>query len=924
MSRFDQLHNKTQVSREPPRSLRLMNAHVREQFSDIHTFTSRSESSRVVQRRATMNPSTEGRETLFGRLDGFRMAASKIPGTPLSLDKIADGTGVKVQTLKGWFPADPATPRKVPRNNTQLITVAEFLWNKTHGRAFPSRFDARTREDWESLRANASQHREPVDTALPSATTAEAIIVGAVPDRPEHFITREQFDLLINAFDGECGAITVVLTGMRGAGKTQLAGAYARHVLDTEGGLVGWINAETPDSVIIGLADIAERLNLAPGENEPAKSAHRLRDHLNTAAASHLLVLDNATDADHLRTVLPTRGLTRMVMTTTNHAITRLADVHIDAKSGYTPNQARSYLRQATGIVNDPDGEKQLAIELGDHPLALAAAAAAITATRPRPTYRDYLNKLASQPLPRALRRRSGSVYPLQVDKAILLNIDTAEAPTDDPELDRVVIWLLGLFAVLPPSGIRRSDLRHPDPTLNELVDEAIEHCTQHSMLNWSAREDRLFAHRLTARVLLERARAANTGTEVLTNIADVLAPHFIASHEQHWPRRADGLELVAQIEAVWASGLSTQANTELVERLLSLRNWAVDHLRRTASTAAALDLGERSVTAHEQLLGSDHPMSLTARNTLGVCYRSAGRLREAIPLLETVIAAREYTIGLDHPGTMQGRDDLALAYRMAGRVDDAITAHQRNLADRERVLGPDHHDTLVSRNNLAFAYRAANRLDEAATLFENNVIDRARLLGPDHPKTLISRSNLALVYRSAGRFADAITLCSQNLADRERLLGDDHPDTATSRGNLALCYLLAGEVDSAIPMYERALADRERIYGHDHPKTLISRSGLAGAYLAADRTDEAIEMLENTLADRQRVLSVDHPDILTSRRLLAEAYEQVGRGHDALELHHQNAGDLTRIHGDDHPDTRSTRQAIARLAASNPRPRAR
>ncbi|MGK8491833.1 tetratricopeptide repeat protein [Nocardia asiatica] len=700
---------------------------------------------------------------------------------------------------------------------------------------------------------------------------------------------------------------------MRGAGKTQLAAAYARQALDHERGLVGWVNAETVDTLYTGLAEIADHLGVAAPDGDPVKSAHRLRDHLNNHPDRHLLVFDNATDPDQLRAVLPTRGGTRVVITTTNQAMARLADITVDAGTGYTTDQAHTYLREATGILNDPKGEQELAEELGCLPLALAAAAAAITTARPRLTYETYLRRLRTQPIPRALRRRDCADHLLRVDQAILLSVQAAEAATDDPELDTVVHWLLGLFAMFAPSGVRRELLRHPDPELDELVDEAIDRCTQHSLLNWSTEEDRLLAHRLTARVLLERARDADTGNELLTQVLNVLQPHLF-DEGQAWAQRVEGADLVDQIEAIWASDLPVRATPELCGRAVNVRFWATRQLIKTASLNRAISIAEQSRDYCERVLGGDHLDTLNSFSKLAYAYNSAGRVGEAITLYERTLTGRERVLDTDHPDTLASRSSLASAYRRVGRIGEAIRLFEQTLADRERVLGTDHPDTLASRSKLASAYRSVGRISEAIRLYERNLADRERLLGTDHPDTLASRNNLANAYESAGRVEESITLHERTLADRERLLGTDHPDTLSSRNNLAFSYASVDRMDDAITLYQRTLADRERILGADHPDTLTSRNNLGCAYNSVGRLDEAIAMHERTLADRERVFGPDYPRTLRSRTNLALAYESAGRVKELITLHERTLADRKRVLGPNHPDTSTSLNHLARL----------
>ncbi|MFB8282771.1 tetratricopeptide repeat protein [Nocardia colli] len=857
---------------------------------------------------------------------------------------------VSTSTVGDWLGPEAT----VPRYDKQFLLVVECLYI-----AASEPWTSRDKAFWKQLRANA--YKEPkqskIDTVRAPEGGCAAVLVGPVPAEPAHFVDREQFKTLRDRLMH--GRATVVVTGMRGAGKTQVAAAYAREVLDHDrrGVLVGWVSAEV-DTIHDGLAAIADHFGVNADDGDPVKAAHRLRDYLNNHPEPHLLVLDNATDSDLLRPLLPTRGGARIIITTTDQAMTHLADIPDINVTGYTTGQATTFLRAATKITDDPTGEKDLAKELGHLPLGLAAAAAAITARRTPMLYHEYLKKLRSQPLPRALRRREGTDYPRSTDKAIMLSVQAAESATDDPDVDMSVKWLLGLFAALAPTGVRRKMLHHPDRNMDELVDDAIERCVRYSLLTWSTDEDRLVAHRLTTRVLLERARDNGQGNRVLSDALAVVQPHRI-DHAQAWTRRVEGADLVDQIEAIWSTGIATRAPSILCNRTVRLRLWATQHLVEAANLDRAIPLAEniltdcctvlvpnhpytptalsnlarayesagrltdairlfeRAVSDYERVLETDHTDTLCARNNLAHAYASAGRLADAIRWFERAISDYERVLGTDHPDTISARSNLAGAYESAGRLAEAIAMYERTLADRERVLGPDHPSTLTARNNYAFVHRSAGRTKEAISLFESALLDHERVLGSDHPDTLSTRSNLAGAYALAGRFAEATSMYEHALAEHERILGPDHLATLSDRNNLAHTYALAGRVTEAIPLHEAALADHERIIGTDHPYTVGAYNNLAFAYRAAGHLAKAIPMYERTVALGEHVLGPDHPHTLTARKNLAHTYALAGRVTEAIPLHEAALADHERALGTDHSSTLNIRAALDWLRMS-------
>jgi hypothetical protein len=75
--------------------------------------------------------------------------------------------------------------------------------------------------------------------------------------------------------------------------------------------------------------------------------------------------------------------------------------------------------------------------------------------------------------------------------------------------------------------------------------------------------------------------------------------------------------------------------------------------------------------------------------------------------------------LGDDHPDTLTTMNNLAATYRAQGRTGDAASMHEQVLEKSRRILGDDHPDTLTTMNNLALTYRAQGRMAEATALQE-------------------------------------------------------------------------------------------------------------------------------------------------------------------------------------------------------------
>jgi len=73
-------------------------------------------------------------------------------------------------------------------------------------------------------------------------------------------------------------------------------------------------------------------------------------------------------------------------------------------------------------------------------------------------------------------------------------------------------------------------------------------------------------------------------------------------------------------------------------------------HRTATSCTKRPAGVIHPSVLRARDLLGDEHPATLSARANLAASYRQAGRTHHAIDLLERVLADRERLLGDEHP----------------------------------------------------------------------------------------------------------------------------------------------------------------------------------------------------------------------------------------------------------------------------------
>ena len=776
-----------------------------------------------------------------------------------------------------------------------------------------------TNKEVKNSNAKLDDFKEDMDALLKrgdaevasKVSVQKPLIFGRRPYVVEsYYIEREEQVRLRNLIN-EDPRLRVVLVGMRGCGKSQLASDLAQWCEKQKWHLVAWINATSKEQVQSGLIELADRLGIETQDRNEESIIEQCFSHLESGEPSdRLIVFDNVEDINHLTKLVPRGDGLRVVVTTTNEHGWKNQSWDSIKVGVFSREDSIKCLLQITDS-EDREAADAVAQKLGDLPLAIAQAGA--TACAEGFTLNEYLTCLDDYSS-RAGRGNNEIIRPIDGDSytdgafdALFMAVNVALNKLGD-SLYEVGRRQLGGLALLAQSGV-------PTRWIAPLPDDnrrALTRLVNMSVVQQSVDKNVTMLHRLQAQVLRKNWGKEKTATreEAFDAAIEILGRTKFEQLPSNATdaRRREVSDLITQFSAIATQDYSRSLfETEQI-RIYLYR--VFDYAYYLEIEYKAVELSA-AVGVIENILGPGHPDTLNIRSNLAGAYYSVGRFDDAIELLGRVLAERERVLGPDHPNMLAARNNLAFVYGAAGRFDDAIELLGRVLAECEGLLGPDHPNTLATRHNLAGVYHSAGRFDDAIELYEWLLADQERVLGPDHPDTLTSRNNLAFAYDSVGRFDDAIELLGRVLAERERVLGPDHPDTLRARSSLAGVYHSAGRFDDAIELFEQVLAERERVLGPDHPDTLITCNNLAVAYDSVGRFDDAIELLGRVLAERERVLGPDHPDTLRARSSLASVYHSAGHFDEAINAWEELLLDCQRALGREHPLTKRVQKNL-------------
>jgi tetratricopeptide (TPR) repeat protein len=689
-----------------------------------------------------------------------------------------------------------------------------------------------------------------------------------VPDlRNPHFTGRDELlETLHRTLTAGPTALTA-LSGMGGIGKTQMALEYAyRH--QTEFDLVWWLRGEASVTLLADYAALAGELQLPEAaEPELATVARAVRRALERRDR-WLLVFDNVPQEDVLRDLLP-QGGGRILITSRNPAWDRATPLEV-------PLLARPssvvFLLKRTG-QGDKAAAVELAVELGDLPLALEQAAAFVV--RQAIMIAEYLALFRARREELWRKEKPPWSYPDTVRTTWTLAV--ARLRQEEP----AAVALLTLGAFLAPEAIpRRLFTEHRDVLpllLSEAASDAlrwgdlVEALRSYSLVGVA--DGSLTFHRLVQAATQDGLSAdeRRCWAEAAVRVVSAALPDPL--EHTNWPVIGTLLP-----HALAVAGAAERLEVGLQEAAEILNATALYHWAR-AAWAEAEPLFRKVLEISERVRGAEHPDTATVLNNLALVLRDMGQHAEAEPLLRKALEIGECNPGREHPDFAMRLSNLASLLWDMEQHAEAEPLFREALEISERVRGAEHPDTATVLNNLALVLRDMGQHAEAEPLFRE-VLKIRVAAGAEHPDTATALNNWALVLRDMAQYAEAESLYQRALEIREKVLGSDHPDTATVLNNLAGLHRVQGQPAMAESLYQRALKIRKTVLGAEHPNTAISRINLTFLYkdqgqyartepllqCALSSIHKVMPFYQRALEIREKVLGSDHPDTVRAR----------------------------------------------------------
>ncbi len=616
-----------------------------------------------------------------------------------------------------------------------------------------------------------------------TACLLEASLTGIsmrwnVPYRRNPFFTgREELMQRLHTLlrQEKAAALTqsLVLSGLGGIGKTQLAVEYAYRYSQHYTSVL-WINAETAESITSSYTALAVLLDL-PEQQEPDQQ--KIVAAVNRWLSTHrdwLLIVDNVEEYERVASVLPTSPRGSLLFTTRKQSLGTLA-YPLEVEQMRQEEGIRFLLYRSRRLLLEEPLDHCSFVEVMEAgkivaameglPLALDQAGTYIEETQC--SLQDYLRLFQSHRAP-LLGQRGGKGANHPDSVATTLSLSIAAIAQQHP----AAVDLLHVCALLHPDGIPEELFleggRHLGPTLAAACADALSwnkllaSVSAYSLLKRQPEEKTLSMHRLVQAVLqdgMEETERKMWLERVIVALNRIFPETEREQIEHiHWEQCSRLLPHILSYAAQTHSW--QQVNLEQASVLFKAANYFYNRTQY----AEAEPLYQRSRQIWEQVLGSGHPQIAYSFNGLADLYQEQGKYTEANLFYQRALSLQEQTLDPEHPDVAFTLNSLGSLYHAQGMYEEAELLFQRARRIWEQTLGPEDVLAAYSLSNLGHVYKEQRKYEEAERIYQQAVYIFEQILGPQDPRLAYPLDDLANLYKEQHKYVEADLLCQRTI----------------------------------------------------------------------------------------------------------------------------------------------------------------
>ncbi|TPX25061.1 hypothetical protein DIZ76_010510 [Coccidioides immitis] len=290
-----------------------------------------------------------------------------------------------------------------------------------------------------------------------------------------------------------------------------------------------------------------------------------------------------------------------------------------------------------------------------------------------------------------------------------------------------------------------------------------------------------------------------------------------------------------------------------------------------------------RTLEKQEKILGADHLSTLDTVRYLAQLYWDLTKLAEAEAMILRALKGKEKVLDQSDTEILRLMNSLGAVLYLQERFDEAEVMYQRVIeANDNRKSGQDDIAAVKATNNLGGIRSTQGRVEDAKKLFRKSHEMARKTLGPDHTLTLKSLFNLAVIYHREKNLDEAEKIHQQVYDGYVKAFGANHLYTMDSLQKLANVLRDQGKLATSEQMYLQVLEEREKVYGENHRWTAEALQELGLNYKAQGRLEDADTTLLRALKSQEKAMGPTHDETLEIVEQLSLLYLEQGRHEEA------------------------------------------
>ncbi|CAG8393850.1 unnamed protein product [Penicillium salamii] len=666
------------------------------------------------------------------------------------------------------------------------------------------------------------------------------------------FVSRDTLLQQIHKKSSVAGS-RIVLVGLGGVGKSQLAIEYSYHIRSQSPATwVFWVHTSNKARFEQSFRDIAEQIKI-PDLLDNVDNDQLLCSFSVTSKEDPISSRTNGSTKPLLEYIPRCLNGSIVITSRTRNVALKIADHKdlIEVKP-MEESEALKLLQRKLNQPSESEEGRQLVNALELIPLAVVQAASCIRKQTPRYSVSQYLKDFqgSDREATKLLKKEAGHLCRDWEAKNSILPSATE---------------LLSLISLFDRQGIPENLIRHQPKANNSSISEPLNDLSD------------------------EEESASIIGPDFEDDISALRDFSFISVSEDNTFFTIHRLVQLTMHAWLKSRGQIDEWREMFISNLCREFPIAAYYASQRGNIADTREMAARSreqrmillvqvIKTHKTKLGEEHPSTLVSLANLTSTYRNQGRWEEAEQIDMHMIMTSKAKLSEDNPITLTSISNLASTYRNQRRWKEAEQLEVQVMKTSKTKLDEDHPSTLTNMTNLASVYKDQGRWKEAEQL-DVQVMKTSRMkLGEDHPSTLTNMSNLASTHGYHGQWKEAEQLFLHVIKIRKTKFGEDHFKTLSSMAGLAATYSNQGQWEEAEQLFLHVIKTCKTKLGEDHFETLSYMANLASMLWNQHRSEEAEQLLLHVIKTRKIKLREDHPDTLTSMSNLASTYSDRGR----------------------------------------------